>query len=1041
MKPIKDRQALEQLKAEILGKNLPDKIIYLCAGGGCIASGALELKAALTEELKKAGKEVPVIETGCLGPCAKGPVIVVQPDNVMYENLSVRDAHDIVGEHIVNGNVVTRLTNKSADGKEHAVSKDDIKFFKNQVKIVLRNCGEIDPLDLFDYIKHDGYAALAKVLTDLDSEKVVEEIKHSGLRGRGGAGFPTWMKWNFTRLAKGDQKYVLCNADEGDPGAFMDRSVLEGDPHSLIEGMAIAAFAVGANQGFVYVRAEYPLAVSRLSKAIDQAREVGLLGNNILGTDFSFDLEIRMGSGAFVCGEETALMNSIEGKRGEPRPRPPFPAQKGLWGKPSLLNNVETYANIAAIISKGSDWYASFGTDESKGTKVFALAGAVNNTGLVEVPIGTPLGELIYDIGGGIKGGKNFKAAQIGGPSGGCIPKEYLNVPLDYSSLSELGAIMGSGGLIVMDDDTCMVDVARFFLEFVQEESCGKCVPCRVGTKRMLEILDRICSGEGEMEDIDRLIDLGNQIKETSLCGLGQTAPNPVLSTIRHFRHEYEEHIRDKHCEAGVCPSLVRAPCQSACPAGVDVPGFVSLIGEERYAEALKLHRERNPFAAVCARVCFHTCEDKCRRASLDDAVSIRGLKRFMVDQEVIIQRPDVQENPENAARKVAIIGAGPAGLSCGYFLARLGYNPVVFESESRPGGMLVQTIPAYRLPRETLAREIRMIESMGVQIETNKKMGRDFTLKDLKEQGYEAVFIGIGAPESMTMGLVGEEGSDVVQAVDFLRQYNIRGSVPVGKNVLVIGGGNAAIDAARSALRLGAETVKIIYRRSQEQMPAYAEEIEEALHEGVELLTLTQPVEIVRNESGGVTGLKCISMELGEFDRSGRRRPTQTQDSSNVIETDHVIIAIGQRVDSNAVLPEMQNIFDNKNYIIADPVSYQTPEEWIFAGGDAVSGPSSVVSAIAAGEKAAVGIDTYLTGESHAFWRKEMILDTDFDPDADPVPYPREKMLAMEVERRKYNFDEVEKSWCESVALRQAKRCLRCDYGKAAVDKEEINA
>jgi NADH-quinone oxidoreductase subunit F len=734
-------------------------------------------------------------------------------------------------------------------------------------------------------------------------------------------------------------------------------------------------------------------------------------------------------------------MNSIEGKRGEPRPRPPFPAQKGLWDKPSLLNNVETYANIAAIISKGSDWYASFGTDESKGTKVFALAGSVNNTGLVEVPIGTPLGELIYDIGGGIKGGKNFKAAQIGGPSGGCIPKQYLNVPLDYSSLSELGAIMGSGGLIVMDDDTCMVDVARFFLEFVQEESCGKCVPCRVGTKRMLEILDRICSGEGEMEDIDRLIELGNQIKETSLCGLGQTAPNPVLSTIRHFRHEYEEHIRDRHCEAGVCPSLVRAPCQSACPAGVDVPGFVSLIGEERYAEALKLHRERNPFAAVCARVCFHTCEDKCRRASLDDAVSIRGLKRFMVDQEVIIQRPEVQENPKNAEKKIAIIGAGPAGLSCGYFLARLGYNPVVFESESRPGGMLVQTIPAYRLPRETLAREIRMIESMGVQIETNKKMGQDFTLKDLKEQGYEAVFIGIGAPESMTMGLVGEEGPGVVQAVDFLRQYNIRGSVPVGKNVLVIGGGNAAIDAARSALRLGAETVKIIYRRSQEQMPAYAEEIEEALHEGVEVLTLTQPVEIVRNGNNGVTGLKCISMELGEFDRSGRRRPTETQESSNIIETDQVIIAIGQRVDSKSVLPEMQNIFDNKNYIIADPVSYQTPEEWIFAGGDAVSGPSSVVSAIAAGEKAAVGIDTFLTGESHAFWRKEMILDTDFDPDADPVPYPREKMLAMEVERRKYNFDEVEKSWCESVALRQAKRCLRCDYGKAAVGKEEINA
>jgi NADH-quinone oxidoreductase subunit F len=1043
MKRINNKKDLESLKNEIIKKkkSKEERSIYLCAGGGCIASGAMELKSALDECIKREGLNTEIVETGCLGPCAKGPVIVIKPENIMYENLTGEDAEDIITEHIKNGNVVSSLTHKSAIDKEEITQKDDIDFFKNQVKIVLRNCGEIDPLDLKEYIGRNGYGALAKALSEMSGEQVIEEIKQSGLRGRGGAGFPTWMKWNFTLTAKGEQKYVLCNADEGDPGAFMDRSVLEGDPHSLIEGMAIAAYAVGADRGYVYVRAEYPLAVSRLSKAIDQAREAGFLAKNILGTNFTFDLEIRMGSGAFVCGEETALMNSIEGKRGEPRPRPPFPAQKGLWGMPSLLNNVETYANVAAIIFNGADWYSSYGTEESKGTKVFALAGAVNNTGLVEVPIGTPLGELIYDIGGGIKGGKNFKAAQIGGPSGGCIPKGYLNVPLDYSSLSELGAIMGSGGLIVMDDDTCMVDVARFFLEFVQEESCGKCVPCRVGTKRMLEILDRICSGQGQMEDIDKLIELGNEIKETSLCGLGQTAPNPVLSTIRHFRHEYEEHIRDKHCEAGICPSLVRAPCQSACPAGVDVPGFVSLIGEQRYAEALKLHRERNPFAAVCARVCFHTCEDKCRRASLDESVSIRGLKRFMVDQEVIIQRPEVMDNPENSKRKIAIIGAGPAGLSCGYFLARLGYNPVVFEAESRPGGMLVQTIPAYRLPRETLAREIRMIESMGVKIETNKKLGTDFTLQNLKDDGYEAVFIGIGAPGAMNMGLVGEEGPDVVQAVDFLKEYNIRGSVPVGKNVVVVGGGNAAVDAARSALRLGAEKVRILYRRSQEQMPAYAEEIEEAIHEGVELLTLTQPIEIIRGEDNHVTGLKCMDMELGEFDRSGRRRPTETSDSSNILETDQIIIAIGQRVNSKSVLPNMHGICDNKNYIVADPLTYQTPAEWVFAGGDAVSGPSSVVSAIAAGEKAAVGIDKYLTGESHAFWRKEAILDTNFDPDADPVPYQREKMLSIDVDRRRYNFDEVEKSWCESVAIRQANRCLRCDYGKTVVDKEKIDA
>ena len=438
-------------------------------------------------------------------------------------------------------------------------------FFKRQIKTVLRNCGQIDPQRIEDYIARDGYQALAKTLSQNKPEAILDEMKLSGLRGRGGAGFPTWRKWLFTRSANGDAKYVVCNADEGDPGAFMDRSVLEGDPHSVMEGMMIAAHTVGAKRGYIYVRAEYPLAVERLKIALKQARECGLMGKNILGSGFEFELEIRMGSGAFVCGEETALLTSIEGNRGEPRPRPPFPAQSGLWGKPTVLNNVETYANVPAIIKDGGAKYAANGTEKSKGTKVFALAGAIKNSGLVEVPVGMALGDLIYDVGGGIPGGKEFKAAQIGGPSGGCIPKQHLNVPLDYESLAELGAIMGSGGLIVMDEDSCMVDVARYFLEFVQEESCGKCVPCRVGTKRMLEILNRICEGHGEECDLERLIDLGEMIKDTSLCGLGQTAPNPVLSTIRHFGQEYVEHIRDKHCRAGVCPALVDAPCASAC--------------------------------------------------------------------------------------------------------------------------------------------------------------------------------------------------------------------------------------------------------------------------------------------------------------------------------------------------------------------------------------------------------------------------------------------------------------------------------------------
>jgi NADH-quinone oxidoreductase subunit F len=1004
--------------------------ILLCTGGGCIASGALEVGESLRRQIERRGLagEVKVVETGCLGPCVVGPVAAVYPDGVFYQNLRPEDAQEIVDEHLLKGRVVERLVHKAPASGKAVPSLHEIGFFQKQVKIVLRNCGVIDPLKIEEYIARDGYAALAKVLAGMTPEQVIAEVKRSGLRGRGGAGFPTGLKWEFTRKAKGDRKFILCNGDEGDPGAFMDRSVLEGDPHSVIEGMTIAAYAIGASQGYAYIRAEYPLAVERFGKALEAAREYGLLGKDIMGRGFDFDIEIRMGSGAFVCGEETALMTSIEGNRGEPRPRPPFPANKGLWGKPSCLNNVETFANIAPIIAQGAAWYASMGTEKSKGTKVFALAGAVNNTGLVEVPIGVPLGEIVYDIGGGVPGGKRFKAAQIGGPSGGCIPRQHLNVPVDYESLTELGAIMGSGGLIVMDEDSCMVDVARFFLDFVQDESCGKCPPCRVGTKRMLEIVTRICAGQGREGDIERLIDLGARIKDTALCGLGQTAPNPVLSTIRYFRDEYEAHIRDKRCPAGVCPALVRAPCQNACPAGVDVPGFVSLIGEKRYAEALRLHRERNPFASVCARVCFHTCEDKCRRATLDDAVAIRGLKRFMAEQEITVQVPEVRESEANAKRKVAVVGAGPAGLACAYFLARLGYRPKVFEAEPRPGGMLVQAIPAYRLPREELAREVRMIERMGVEIETGLRLGRDFTLRSLRVLGYEAVFLGLGAPQGARLGIPGDDAKGVTEALRFLREYNIRGAVPTGRQVVVIGGGNAAIDAARTALRLGAESVTILYRRTRAEMPAYEEEVEEAEHEGVRLRTLVAPVEIV-TQGGQVAGVKCRNMVLGEYDRSGRRRPVAGGQAEFVVPADQVIAGIGQKLDVAEVVDGTDLEMTKDGFIKVNPSTGQTSVEWVFAGGDAVMGPSSVVDAIAAGERAAVGIDTLLTGENHAFWREQKVPDTFFDPDADPAGYPRAAMQLLAVTKRKNNFQEVELPWAEPVARREARRCLRCDF------------
>ena len=557
--------------------------VLICGGTGCTSSGSVDLLHRFQELVKEnhLEKEIKLVHTGCFGLCAAGPVIIIYPEGAFYSRIELKDVDTIFHEHLMKGHIVKELLYK--DGIDHETGKllplDDTPFYKKQNRTALRNCGVIDPEDINEYIARDGYQALYKVLHEMSREEVIDTIKKSGLRGRGGGGFSTGMKWQFTYAAQGDKKYVCCNADEGDPGAFMDRSVLEGDPNVIIEAMAIAAYAVGADQGYVYVRAEYPIAVQRLQKAIEEAREIGMLGKNIFGTEFCFDLDIRLGAGAFVCGEETALLESIEGRRGEPRPRPPFPAIKGLFGKPTLLNNVETYANVPQIILKGADWFASMGTEKSKGTKVFALGGKINNTGLVEVPMGTTLREIIYDIGGGIPHDKAFKAVQTGGPSGGCLPASMLDTPVDYDNLIAAGSMMGSGGMIVMDEDNCMVDIARFFLDFTVDESCGKCTPCRIGTRRMLEILNRIVSGKGEDGDIEKLEALASSIKATALCGLGQTAPNPVLSTIKQFRSEYEAHIYEKRCPAGVCQKLLQyvidpakckgcTMCARVCPAG-----------------------------------------------------------------------------------------------------------------------------------------------------------------------------------------------------------------------------------------------------------------------------------------------------------------------------------------------------------------------------------------------------------------------------------------------------------------------------------------
>ena len=556
--------------------------VLVCGGTGCTSSGSEQIVATLEKEIERNGlkDEVKVIKTGCFGLCALGPIMIVYPEGSFYSMVKPEDIPEIVTEHLLKGRIVKRLLYQETVQDDDTIeSLNNTNFYKKQHRVALRNCGVINPENIDEYIGMDGYQALGKVLTEMTPEQVIQVILDSGLRGRGGAGFPTGRKWSFARASVNEQKYVCCNADEGDPGAFMDRSVLEGDPHAVIEAMAIAGYAIGANQGYIYVRAEYPIAVKRLQIAIDQAREYGLLGKNIFDTGFDFNLELRLGAGAFVCGEETALMTSIEGHRGEPRPRPPFPAQKGLWQKPTILNNVETYANIPQIILKGADWFASMGTEKSKGTKVFALGGKIHNTGLVEVPMGTTLREIVEEIGGGIPDGKKFKAAQTGGPSGGCIPAEHFDIPIDYDNLISIGSMMGSGGLIVMDEDTCMVDIAKFFLEFTVDESCGKCTPCRVGTKRMLELLTKITHGNATMEDLDKLEELCYHIKQNSLCGLGQTAPNPVLSTLKYFRDEYIAHVVDKKCPAGVCKALLSYEidedkckgctlCARVCPVG-----------------------------------------------------------------------------------------------------------------------------------------------------------------------------------------------------------------------------------------------------------------------------------------------------------------------------------------------------------------------------------------------------------------------------------------------------------------------------------------
>jgi len=630
MKKLSSIGQLEWLRNKILADTETGKTeIHVCMTG-CRAYGAAQVMEAIADEVSRQGiaNEVEIRATGCHGFCAKAPVIAIEPLGVQYQEVDPEDAAEIVDLTIKKNQMIERLAYREPKTQKPIFYRNQIPFYMKQERRVLANCGRIDPTKIEHYIAAGGYKALVKALSNMTPEAVIEEVKTAKIRGRGGAGFPTGVKWGFARQSPSRPKYVICNADEGDPGAFMDRAILEGDPHAIVEGMLIGAYAMGSEYGYIYVREEYPIAVDHLNLALQQAEELGLVGENILGSGFNFNLSLKMGAGAFVCGEETALMASVEGRRGMPRPRPPFPAQAGVDGRPTNINNVETLANIPLIIKNGSDWYTEVGTESSKGTKIFSLAGKVNNTGLVEVPIGTTVREVVFDIGGGIPKGRQFKAVQMGGPAGGCVPAQFLNLPIDYDTIQRIGAIMGSGGLVVLDENNCMVEIARFFLNFTQSESCGKCAPCRLGTTQLLETLNRITSGHGKIEDIDTIKSLGETMAECSLCGLGQACPKPALSTLKYFENEYKDHIHENRCAGAVCDSMVISACQHACPAGIDVPNYVAAIASGNYEQCVSIIRQRNPFPAVCGRICIHPCEFKCRRGELDDPVAIRTLRQ-----------------------------------------------------------------------------------------------------------------------------------------------------------------------------------------------------------------------------------------------------------------------------------------------------------------------------------------------------------------------------------------------------------------------------
>jgi len=1036
--------------------------LIICAGTGGQASGSNDMIRIIKRQIieRNLGDRLSLRITGCLGFCEMDPFIVVEPGHAVYPKLEMKHVPRII-DAVLKGEVVEELLYREPGTTRKCSCQEEIPFFKGQKRIILGTNQRIDPVRILDYIKEGGYEALLKVLDRSNPEWIVEEVKRSGLRGRGGAGFPTGKKWELARRAANvaGKKFVVCNADEGDPGAYMDRSLLEGNPHTIIEGMIIAAIAIGATHGVIYVRSEYPLAIKHSQIALRQARDMGLLGDNILGSGIRFDIDIVRGAGAFVCGEETALIKSIEGRMGEPRQRPPYPIAKGIFGAPTCINNVETLANVPFIIRHGADAFAAIGIDGNTGTKIFSLVGKIRNTGLVEVPLGTPIKEVVHEIGGGPIGKTRVKAVQTGGPSGGCIPASLFDLPISYDSLTKVGSIMGSGGMIVMDENTCMVDVARYFMNFLKDESCGKCLTCRKGTQRMHEILDDIALGRGTPGHLDLLEELALVVKDTTMCGLGQSAPNPVLSTLKYFREEYRRHIEDKRCDAFVCKNLVGAPCQAACPVDTEPWRYVALIEKGQYEQAYLIIREANPFPAVSARVCDRKCEHRCSLGvGGGESMAVRAMKRFVTDHvDPAVYRPEVRSGTNGQAKKVAVVGAGPAGLAAAHGLSLLGHKVTIIEAEQEPGGMLACSLPAYRLPRRIVRAEIKTLMNENIRLRHGVVFGKDANIRELFAEGFQAVFLAMGAHESWRLDLEGEDLEGVHPSMQFLKAFNLRGEELAHGHVGIVGGGNSAVDAARVALRQKKVTsVTLLYRRTRDEMPAYEEEVEAALEEGVTIETLVSPVKIhVRQEEieaairegveletlvspvriysreGRLVGIQCVRNRLGELDASGRRTPVPVPGTEFTLQLDTLIVAIGERPQSDC-LAAMGLEVDKAGRVKIDPKTLATNMEGVFAGGDLVTGPNTVIDAIAAGKKVVRVIDRYLRGERLAepaspklptvFLEPVVVSDEELENAARAVP------PALPVKGRRKNFNEVERSLSEEQARAEARRCLRCD-------------